>query len=1043
MKRILTILLLGLFLVSFTSAFEFDNWMNYDEQKEEIIITNAFNLGDDLIKAKLNENTDDGRYGRADKTITLYEPGVLIEDFKTIRLDDGSNEEQNIRWYKFEYWGTINDYEYICRETDQVNKNGTISKECSNELIGSHEGWIEFKEGDEFDAGVYHIQTTGEIKPGRVYDWQIKIAGKWTTPWAVWGNISLGDDAEVILNSPSNGETVYQLNNMFNASANVTGGATMVNMSLWTNESGSWELRNNTNEENIVLGTENWKTTSDNAGFSSTSSYFWTNMTANYDGIIKTVSVITGNSGDTGSVTVKIFQNNVELASVTENFPSSQVVNVTFEQSDYSDYIYKDINDGNFSIKTIKGTCSDLRYKPSLSYGGTYFSASNQNKAWGHTDAGDNYIVFEANNTLPSTTQTWNRTITDNIIWNVQACDSDGDCGFAPLNYTLLIDSTAPVISNIQGNGTNNYGALSINKTLNFTATDVNLDSCWIEYNNTNKTYSCSSGVKVETNFTLESGVYNATIYANDSVGNLSSQFVEWDYKIFEKNRTYNSSVYETAYENYQINLTANSSLTAVKLNYGGTDYSMINAGSGIWYYSRDLPTSSVGTNDVYFKFTYAGHTINSYTTNQTVSEILFGLCNATLTNDFLNISFKDEADLLYINASIQASVWEYYLGTGTESKSYLFSNVTENPSYTFCATPTDHLFYSTVQMNYLADTYPTRIWQPTLLTLTSTVTNQILYLLSQDDGIYTTFITATQGNTPIEGVLVTATRSIGGSSVIVAQGTSDSSGSVTFWLNPNYDHSVSASKEGYGSGTVSVRPTQSTYTITLSSALENYTYINNYEGLKWFVFPSVGIRNESTSKNYGFNITAENDNIIGCKIEITDNSKNILLASAETIASNSSECSVQVSYTVNETYPKIKGRLLIDVGEGYQLLEDDAYWALLTFNSTGMTFTDWFNSIKEFDLSYFNNNEQHREYTQILLFFLVAMIICAGMNVMGWDIQTNGGMIYLIGALVILASIPGFLTLNYISPYVWIDQYFVAIVYTFFMIGFGLRSIS
>jgi len=44
--------------------------------------------------------------------------------------------------------------------------------------------------------------------------------------WATWGNISSGDDAEVILNSPADNAIVYYPEVTFNATAEVTGGAT-------------------------------------------------------------------------------------------------------------------------------------------------------------------------------------------------------------------------------------------------------------------------------------------------------------------------------------------------------------------------------------------------------------------------------------------------------------------------------------------------------------------------------------------------------------------------------------------------------------------------------------------------------------------------------------------------------------------------------------------------------------------------------------------------------------------------------------------------
>jgi len=30
------------------------------------------------------------------------------------------------------------------------------------------------------------------------------------------------------------------------------------------------------------------------------------------------------------------------------------------------------------------------------------------------------------------------KTITNDILWTCESCDSDGDCGFAPINYTYF-----------------------------------------------------------------------------------------------------------------------------------------------------------------------------------------------------------------------------------------------------------------------------------------------------------------------------------------------------------------------------------------------------------------------------------------------------------------------------------------------------------------------------------------------------------------------------------------------------------------------------
>jgi len=55
------------------------------------------------------------------------------------------------------------------------------------------------------------------------------------------------------LNSPADDSIAYVNPVTFNASAEVTGGATLVNMSLWTNESGSWELKTKKLQKNFIF----------------------------------------------------------------------------------------------------------------------------------------------------------------------------------------------------------------------------------------------------------------------------------------------------------------------------------------------------------------------------------------------------------------------------------------------------------------------------------------------------------------------------------------------------------------------------------------------------------------------------------------------------------------------------------------------------------------------------------------------------------------------------------------------------------------------
>jgi len=1076
---------------------------------------------------ELKNNTDVCVNCLAELEIDLKEDGILVEDVLFKRLING----KWVNWNSFSNWNIyveedVDVYETQCIQGKEIfnEKNGTsyFEQECSQVKTGTRKQWNPLKLNEEYNAGAYKIKLTGGKKSIVSYDWLIKTDGQILSDWAVWGNISAGDDAEVILNSPADGSTALTNLITFNASANVTGGAYLTNMSFCSNLTGSWGCGDSVNISNIDASSNTWYYTLDETSGTtaydlresganlahqntptmgitgkinystsyngvdeySTGSRFDTNKNLSHCNWINTYttpsgpySIIKQRTSGTNNVWELSYSSNGRIDMGTaQNGMSASIAHtnnvwtfycVTLDMTAKNITLYKNGVNVNSSVNPSwsgldAGTYQNALYimgHPDIGWAGDgagYLNGSiDELSFWNKTlspeeitqlyNSGDGIRVLGLST---SSTQTWSKTIpAGSTLWDVQACDSDGDCDFATSNYTVSLDATAPTIEINSGNGTFDYGILTQNHTINFTVTDTNLDKVWFNYNGTNTTITgATSGVMNSTSFALVKDLYNATIYANDSVGNLESQVVTWDYLIFENSRTHNTSSYETAKEGYSTNITANSSLTAVSLNYNGTLYSMSQSGN-IWSYSRDLPTSVLGNNSINFRYTYAGNTINSdYETYQNVEHTIFTICNSTYSNDFLNITFKDEADLSSINASIPTSTFEYYLGDGTVTKTYTYLNSSDNEQYGFCASPTDRNLYIDPYVQYKqGSSYPQRIYDPDVLTLTSDTTSKILYLLSSADGIYTTFQVITQANVPISGVTSTASRTIDSETVIIGTGTTDAAGSVTYWVNPDFSHTFSFTKTGYGSASTTITPTQSSYTVSLSST-SNYTYVSNVEGLRWAYFPRTVLTNTST--NFGFNITSIYDNIEACKIELLDNDKTVTLATGETNATNNSLCSVSVAYTPNASYPQIKGRLLVDIGEGYQILEEDAYWYFLPYEGTGLTFTDWFNSLTNLSLDNFNGaspeiQEQHREYTYILLFFLIVAVICAVLNYAGWDTNTGGGMIYLMGAFVWFASVPGFLTLSGISPIDLLNKYFLALVYTMFMVGFVAKEFT
>ena len=130
-------------------------------------------------------------------------------------------------------------------------------------------------------------------------------------------------------------------------------------------------------------------------------------------------------------------------------------------------------------------------------------------------------------------TETWTRGLSDGVyLWNIEGCDSDGDCVSATSNRTLYVDGTSPLITVASPSGTINYGEVDGTEELNVTFTDEHLDACIYDYNGTNFTIDgCNSGELNWTNFTLETSNTNMTIYVNDTLGNTNYSYIKIEFR--------------------------------------------------------------------------------------------------------------------------------------------------------------------------------------------------------------------------------------------------------------------------------------------------------------------------------------------------------------------------------------------------------------------------------------------------------------------------------------------------------------------------------
>jgi len=329
--------------------------------------------------------------------------------------------------------------------------------------------------------------------------------------------------------------------------------------------------------------------------------------------------------------------------------------------------------------------------------------------------------------------------------------------------------------------------------------------------------------------------------------------------KIFFNNLIKNNLTYETAEEILGINITANSSLAAVHLNYNGTEYDTTKSGD-IWRKSIEIPVGETGNNSIKWKFTYGEDTIYSDESYQTVEETIFTKCNTTYNNTYLTLKFKDEASLSFINATIPTSTFKYYLGSGSQYKTYTYTNTSLNPEYNFCAYPNRTLNINPYVQYKQGTEYPQRIWDADVTEYNSTATEKILYLLNSLDGIYVTFQVINSAEQGIDGVSVVGTRTIEGETVIVADGETGAGGGVTFWLNPDFIHNFKFTKEGYEDYIIDITPTQATYTVTLGGEQEEKE--DYLTGISINVNPAGEFLKKNEVYNFLYNIEAQNSNL-------------------------------------------------------------------------------------------------------------------------------------------------------------------------------------
>ncbi|KKN44983.1 hypothetical protein LCGC14_0687440 [marine sediment metagenome] len=271
-------------------------------------------------------------------------------------------------------------------------------------------------------------------------------------------------------------------------------------------------------------------------------------------------------------------------------------------------------------------------------------------------------ILNETNSSgINDTNYLFTKLITDgNHNWTYESCNSGG-CRTATTR-DFLIDTSFPQIDISDPIDATSYIYLIYNDTfnLNATVTDANLDTCFYEYNSTNTSYSCSTGIQQNETFNIMNQS-DISIWANDTSGNLNHSSVSWNVGLFDfNNYTYDLTITETSQTNIIGNFQTNTSITSAYLEYNNTNHSasIDSLGGNVYVLSRTVTSPAVPT-DTNISWNFWANDINSTLFNQTVFNIQLDNCS-THSNVTIYYYLEDELDQTLIdneNSTIESLV--------------------------------------------------------------------------------------------------------------------------------------------------------------------------------------------------------------------------------------------------------------------------------------------------------------------------------------------------------------------------------------------------
>lgn len=248
-----------------------------------------------------------------------------------------------------------------------------------------------------------------------------------------------------------------------------------------------------------------------------------------------------------------------------------------------------------------------------------------------------------------------------------------------------------------------------------------------------------------------------------------------------------------------------------------------------------------------------------------------------------LRLIFKNESNSENILGSLVSLSFDFDTDDN-DLYDFSFTNSTSKENWTFQLNPQETIVDINGSVSFKGSGFPQRTTTIDETLNGSLITNVTLYLLPTVDGIYVTFQVVDSSNAVVSGATVTVSKIIGGTLTEISSGDTDASGGITLWLDPNSQHTISASKTGVGSTSFSLTPTQSSYTITLSGVtLINQT--SSFLGITFDTNPDDLILNNNTNYNFTFDINSSHWNLTSWGFNLRNSTSSIVSTSNNSVS--------------------------------------------------------------------------------------------------------------------------------------------------------------